>query len=719
MIKIWLFCISCFVFSGALTAFGLVSPYVYDNAVNVYATGLEFSQEFVSAEIGTEIDIAETNALIVSPSNSNTISFVTGWEGAAAKVGNKLVFNKTGVFVLKSTAKASRNKTIDAEFTIEIYDNNVYAAGLEFNQDAINLYSNAAPYKTANALTVLGSGVTVEPELSYNSSVISYDINTGQVTAVSSGSTTVTAKIKTAFNTYATASFVVNVSNFEFSAGICMQDSFVLKTGVPDSESPILGGIQIDYEILDTNVVKIESGRLIAVAPGTTGIIATAVIGYDFEPDEFVYETKTASITVENKAAEAIIHVCDGEFNVLGSTDVLRSGKRADNSEALYYFRLSNDAGFTDKLCELELISGGEYADINPDGAFVSGEYIFVPFGVVGSGNFEIFYTLLDDSDNYYHEIISNTLEFEVRSFISGLDIKPMIGGVEISKTGSGYKLYIMSTDPAVTAQAAASGISGTCSLVWLNERDDVEILIEVLTPAVLSIEGRNVAALSAGNGSIKASALDGSGVVLIINIEVEVPVVYNAVFKQYNESYNIVLNVGESFNLDELGVAAVYPYYAAYTAGWSIGESYPANVLGIDDQNNVVALLGGVAEIVIDLGSGVRQVYTVTVVVPAFSIDIDSEWFELGVGQADTLNYFIFDPDGVYATNQDVEVIFTTEFGEEVSKHSRIDIWAGTNMIVIINVSLTPGETVYIMLKHIAPDDAEIYSSVVAITGK
>ena len=700
-----------------------------------YITEMDFASSQVTCEIGTTTKFADLNKLNLNPSDYTNIVSFTGWEGLASSVNPDTIYlNKAGRATIKAVAKSTRNTYISASFELVVTDDNTYAEGLSFTNSVLALSTNDIPNKAHNALNITGAAVSVLPEIDFDSRVIDYNYKTGSVVAVGAGKTTVNAKIKTAFNTYATASFTVVVSVTDFAREPNLLDMYVLKLDAEIFDYQRLADFdKAIYESSNEDVFVIEDGRLVPVGLGSAYLSASAVVSVDFSAGElgdYIVKTAEALVVVEQKVSSVILEICDSDFNVIPDLDgtvVLRSGTKSNGLEAVYYFKLTADVSTLfgsatlvgDDLELIDLMDATQIADDE--------NAIYYAFKVLGNGGEQISLLLDDSCVNYLGIIASNQLELNIVSFVDSLVISPVAihssGTTEVYPTVSGYKLYIMSEDPDVVDFAAKEGVANACSLIWVNASSYAEIFVYSLNEDVVTVElGSDgiyyARGIFSGATSIVVVALDGSGVEAVLEFTVVRAECFSAGFVYAAANYNLEIEVGEEVSLVPIGVE---PYYGIHNTTYEIINAAQGDAATISAEGLFSASASGVVVVRVSVNSALFEIYTIKVVNYGASIELDSTHEYLPIGGYVTLNYSVLGSGGSLASDQRImlEIVDSEGIptGENINLIGSIYTFSPVlGTITLANVSLAAGESIYLRLSSVGAEG--VYSSVLCITG-
>ena len=247
--------------------------------VNNSTLNLKVNDEVAS---GATLTPADAGDLTYTSSNSS-VAIVENGVIKALTNGTVII---TVSFAGNGTYAAAENKTITVNVCLD--------ASVSVNNDTLDLNVDDT-FTLIPTTTPEGLAVTYQ---SNNESVVTVDSN-GNITAIGEGNAIITVKVG-GDGVYIENSTLVTVTVSKIPATINLtNDSFTLNiddsidTGA--SLTPADAG-NLTYTSSDTNVAKVENGKIIAVGPGSAKITVSLAGN-----EKYAAENKTIQVTVNKK----------------------------------------------------------------------------------------------------------------------------------------------------------------------------------------------------------------------------------------------------------------------------------------------------------------------------------------------------------------------------------------------------------------------------------
>ena len=725
MRKLIILCISIALLAVSTGTVGAMSGVLFGSGF-VYATDLNFTHATISHEIGTEVDFAELNPLILNPADySGNVSY-TGFETVASQMPNgKFYLDKVGSASITAKVSSSYNTYITNSFVLSVYDNASYASEISFSVNSVELKLNDKPSSASAILSIVGENETA-PDITFNSNVISYDVNTGLINAVGVGSTILTATVKSSFLGTISAYCTVNVTNTDFAPTVTLDSDYVLKLTKPNKEPDKLPvHNKITYKSSNEEVFTESNGALIAIGLGEATLTMEAIVGYNASTDSYNKVTANARVVVEREVTGVEIVLCDSEFNALLRIDekfVLHSGLKADKEHEVYYLKVTTNVACEPK--QVELFSGMANVSLLDVESIGSAPTTYYAIRATGAGETQITINFLDVAYNYSAGIHSNTLNVEVVPFVAELKLLPVVelagGDKEITKNLSGYKLFMMGVEPAIVVKAQSEGISNTCVIKWANpiKYACIDALVSEVTVLNLTIGDDNtflITALKDGEAEITFSALDGSGVTISLSFVVESVPCFDAEFAYAAEEYTLTIGLSDALNLAPL---SVMPYYGIKDTAYEILDATNLDYISISESGVLSATKIGVILLRVSINPLVYADYEITIVNDSETIELSAESVMIEIDEGVTINYVIYAPDGALAANQSVALECVDMDGNPLAASSAIRVQCASNLITISNRTLGAGQQIVVRFKYEVSAGIVAYSSALTIIG-
>lgn len=540
-------------------------------------------------------------------------------------------------------------------------DNQIYPTLCKFSDNSLVELSTNDKNKTAVVkLEIVGDSITVQPTISYNENIISYNIETGEIVAKQVGTTNIVALYQTSKNNIRQAILPVSVTETNFAHSIYVEDSYSFKLTTPavsakinpivyTSELNDLGySLGLTFESLTPEIFTVDNeGFVLPCSLGTGLLKITAISGYNEVTDTYTYMSVTTSIVVEAPVSVFELSVVDKNLNPIqyDITDDnmlvynLYYGKKfGETTENFYYFKITCDKILSkcviSKFCETfntvntnsvihKILPGGESSD--------GGKIIYIPFNVCDSGSENIYFVNYDVALNYAKNLSSNIVKVCPIAYMSELyvscvsfagdsNVYENLYEVEPDPETGNWKLYILGGTDTDKLKGQEDGYTQYVNLKFNNINPYALNMVTVEQESgilsnynfleyVLTIEAKQK-----GITQVLITAEDESGWYQLLNFEVVYlsPKSYN--FASFsNNQIDLVCDVDgmSSVNLNLVSYAPSYSYIDLKITVNTISGDTPVIV----DDTLILANTVGTCLVTVSLAEGeIYKQYTVTV---------------------------------------------------------------------------------------------------------
>lgn len=532
---------------------------------------------------------------------------------------------------------------------------NVYPVSCSFeSNDLVTLYSNDRGNETFVPLIIEGQGVTVTPTISYNNQIIEYDVQSGRITAIAPGQTSIVVSYQTSADVFKQIFLNVLVKKSVFAERVVLPSKYdfklvqstTLAAILPQEIIPISQGVytgQLMFESLSPSVFSVdEDGVVSPISIGTGRVKVSAVSGYDASTDTYTYVFAEADVVVSEPIEWLSLDIVDSDYNTLTSISSnsklynLYYGKKfGSNVENKYYFKLQCSEkipSILGKNCDtsnlvvdgrpLHEASGGDPAD--------EGRTYYIPFTVRDAGFEIVTYSCLDLGLNYAKSIYSNQVSFYSFAYMSDLDVECIAYAgeenvvqnmytVEPNSATGQYTLYLLGGEDDDKLLGRSAGYTDYVNIKFCNINSCAlnKLTIEHESGIVSNFNVLDhlyrVNANYKGQTQVVFSADDESGwtKTLVFNVVYFQPSSYQFASFAGNQ-FSLVCGVDElsSQDLSLVGFSPAYSYIKLTIQTTTISGSNPLTV----DGTVVRANSAGQSYVVVTLNESVRKTYTVTV---------------------------------------------------------------------------------------------------------
>ena len=268
-----------------------------------------------------------------------------------------------------------------------------------------------------------------EIKLSYNSDIINYDLDTGVITALEAGSTTLLATVNDKF-----ASVQVVVEQAIYCTELKVSTAYYLKIdGNKQSEAitPITNtgyNMGFEFESLTPSVVTVDANGVLSPVSVGEGVIRVKAknecLGYDYG-----YISATANVVVEERATQFDIEILDANQNPLALTpseqgyDYYQLNNYSVNGE-FYILKITSDIPMNNKyqsILETHFDGNNDQTSFDFSSELqrynilsADGKTWYRPFYAVRSGFVYLQISLDDFGLNYFNTLLSNMLKINI-----------------------------------------------------------------------------------------------------------------------------------------------------------------------------------------------------------------------------------------------------------------------------------------------------------------
>lgn len=532
---------------------------------------------------------------------------------------------------------------------------NVYPTSCRFeNNDLVTLYSNDRNNQTNVPLIVEGQGITILPTINYNNQIIEYDVETGRITAIAPGQTSIVVSYQTSKDVYKQIFLNVVVKKSVFAQRVVLFQKYDFKLSQTVVGSQIsaqeiittsLGEYtgQLVYESLTPSIFSVdETGVVVPSSVGVGQIRVSAVSGYDATTDTYTYVSSTADVVVSEPIEWLSLDIVDSDYNTLTSISAnskiynLYYGKKfGSNVENKYYFKLQCSEkipAILGKDCDtsnlvvdgrsLHEASGGDPAD--------EGRTYYIPFTVRDAGFEIVTYSCLDLGLNYAKNVYSNQVSFYSFAYMSELDVSCIAYAgeenivenmytVEPSSGTGEYTLYLLGGEEDDKLLGRTAGYTDYVNIKFSNINSYAlnKLTIEHESGIVsnFNVLGHlyRVDAHFKGQTQVTFRADDESGwtKTLVFNVVYYQPLSYQFASFTGNK-FSLVCDIDE-LNSQDLSLTSFAPAYAYINLTIQTTAISGTNPVVVDG-NKVIANSAGQCYVVVTLNESARKTYLVTV---------------------------------------------------------------------------------------------------------
>ena len=277
-----------------------------------------------------------------------------------------------------------------------------------------------------------------EIKLSYNSDIINYDLDTGVITALEAGSTTLLAKVDDKI-----ASVQVVVEKAIYCTSLQVSTTYYLKlNGNKQTEAiiPIANtgyNMGFEFESLSPNIVTVDANGVLTPVSVGEGVIRVKAknecLGYDYG-----YITATANVIVEENATQFDIQLLDSNRNPL---ELIPSEQGYDYyqlnnynvSDDFYILKITSNIPMNNKyqsLIETHFDGNNDTSSFDFNAELqrynilsADGKTWYRPFYAVRSGLVYLQISLDDFGLNYFNTLLSNILKINIVEPVTEINI--------------------------------------------------------------------------------------------------------------------------------------------------------------------------------------------------------------------------------------------------------------------------------------------------------
>lgn len=379
-------------------------------------------------------------------------------------------------------------------------------------------------------------------KVAYNSNIISYDLNSGLITAKSAGSTTITATLQDKVT-----SVEVVVTEAVYCSSLNVSTSYFLKLTNSKPTEAIIPYTNAGYnmgfvfESLTPGVVSVDENGILT--PESAGEAVVRVFARSAcISGEYTYTVATTNVRVENVATEFNVEILDSGLNPVTATTetggfVYYEINSREIANEYYVMRLTCDVPLKDKLqsftaSSVDSTDGQSAFDFsselqNHTVITQDGKTLYRPFYATKAGFYYIQFNLDDSGLNYFNLISSNMLRVNIVGLCD-----------EISLTSS-------IDDSSHVAYVDTKSIANFYVDVDMGEYNaqDFEYLVDSTVSSTRQGNRLYLSTSAIGAHTLTVRALDGSGVTATLNFEVKLSPAETGINLSSTE---VSINVGE-----------------------------------------------------------------------------------------------------------------------------------------------------------------------------
>ncbi len=378
-------------------------------------------------------------------------------------------------------------------------------------------------------------------KVSYDSEIISYDLNSGSITPKSAGKTAILARLGDK-----TAVININVTEAIYCVSLNLSTSYFLKLTNTKPTEAIIPHTNTGYnmgfvfESLTPSVVTVDTnGVLTPVSSGEAVVRVYAKSAC--VSGEYTYITATTNVIVEEVATKYTLELLDSGLNLI-PLSVTQNGfeyyeiTSRELADDYYVMRLTCNVPLKDKLQSfsansVDSASGREAFDFSSElqsHTVISrdGKVLYRPFYATRAGFYYAQFTLDDSGLNYYNLVESNMLRINIVGKCEEINLTSSLddtNGVAYMPTNGEAKFYV---DVDMGSSINASFDYSVDNAVTATRVDN---RIYLSTSAV-------------GTHTLVVTALDG-GLSASINFEIRLA---SSSTEIVVDKTNFILNVGE-----------------------------------------------------------------------------------------------------------------------------------------------------------------------------
>ena len=587
---------------------------------------------------------------------------------------------------------------------------NIYPEACYFSTSTpVVLMKDTPNYKSNVNLIVEGEEVTMTPNVEWDTSVIDYDLVTGEITAVGVGSTYI--KVSYYTNAYHTEerSLYVCVCEPDFAQNIELESIYKLKNNAlyPYTITPIINveegnyNLTTDFFSRDTNIFTIDqNGTINPTGLGEATLTVRAVSGYNSETQVYTYLTETTTIKVEpyftSLTVDLCVDLCDSEKQELSAENNVYNlfyGTPVDSENSTFYYAKITSNFSLENAQIIALTEGTQNSDMESplwsmdlqDYAEADIEYnadftvAFIPIRSMNKGSGSLSFALTDSSA-LNTEIILNTNELEIASFTyitaenfsvktysSILENKEEYASVADSfidietDSETGYNLLYALGGNATAKDEGHKDGNYYFALIIFDNTDDYcynnftisnnsdNISLTKIIDNLYHIQANTV-----GIAYVTICANDGGqwrGEFSFQVLEVEAE---QYAFYEEDEIY-LVLGEEEQVNL---AVRNIQPSYTTYTyeITSSFTDTQPIDFMA--DESTIYAIAKGNCWVTVSF-AGESVAYLISVISSGSSIIVAFLEYTIEQNKGINITYTVQDAYGNLADNQQVKVYF------------------------------------------------------------
>ena len=586
----------------------------------------------------------------------------------------------------------------------------VYPSSCYFEQSNPVVLIKDTPKNSTNVgLVIEGNDIDEVPEVVWDSSIIDYNVNTGIITAVGVGATSIQVSYKTSAYHVETRALSVQVCEPVYAQNIVLQDVYIMKNdqNATYALSPTINTESGEYNFFtefsssNHSVFTVDNeGVVIPMGIGEAVLTVRAVSDYDNQQNTYNYITDTAIIKVEPIITNATVQLYDSNINPLiaesGEYNLFYGTPQNADIATYYYAKISasgkslQNITITAKtegvdnvtLSNAQLIWTTDLSDYCNALVFYNSDYteIFVPLRAINCGSGELSFLLNDDTAcNKEYSLSTNVINIYSYSYISEQNFsvktcstiyedlsnyatvdEDSLIAINTNTTTGKLTLYALGGNSDDKALGQSEG-NYYYALIIFDNLDDychnnftISNNSSVITLTKITDYLYHIQAETVGITEVNICANDGGECSTKLYFEVQEvkPESYNLYSE---EDITFILGKDESINL---AVYNIVPSYVTYTYELEIAPTDECPIKLAEDGSTISAIAVGNCLVEVTFNGAIYS-YKVCVQSSGFYIG-DLTTLNYNIEQDGGLNlyYEVLDANGKLATSQIVEVV-------------------------------------------------------------
>ena len=598
--------------------------------------------------------------------------------------------------------------------------------------DNIELSINGQNNSTTAKLEVLGD---ITPNFWWNNEIIDYDINTGLITAISTGSTNLIASYYNESGNLQQTTLNINVTETIYAQDIELESEYVYKLLDEHNTAPIKpqavvnGQVNNDYNLGftfksdDEDIFTVNAdGDIFPISTGSANLIVMAVFGFDETANKYTYIEKTTTIIVENVIENFEVSIVDANLEPVvpynSDTQVdyynLYYGTKVGSDKPNYYYiKISSDKPIYNCLIQTtseynNLINQNQnliVTDVKDlqitSEIFDNGKTVCLPFVVRDAGVEAVEYRLIDSVMNFFQSYSSKIMLINVYQFMQDIEENVAVYNgeenssnmVNLNKINGVYTLYLLGGNEEQQVLARQNGFYNKAILTFKNlsniSRNLVSIYIdEQLVDNSFDISRQALVVEPRYKGITKMLfvANDGSGWQCEVNFQFLYCEPTSYTFVDNSEPIELIYGL-EGYDEINLDVTNIQPAYAYHTVSvYSSSQNIPVEING----TKLKAIQDGECYVVVTLNGEISKSYKIIVNLPPARIDITTTSNAvMEIGDVFIVEYKVYDENGKELNLTDIDIILKDANDNIISNTNDFIIKKGATNIAITALNL------------------------------